>query len=336
MGDKYIRNEIKEIIIYLFIGLMATIVIPIFAGLSLRGFEESFESGIIAISSYLGTFLIYVFFIIGSLFVIIYPLASLLTIRKGEHPATQENPTWFRIFTVSYIFNPENGALWKLSEAIGLKGDKNIMRWSKKILRVFIVAIIIFGFLGVAQVLNPALNVVGVPEQAVGVAQQIGVASDITFGAGVPSFSENGMMFLVFLLLEGIIAYVTAKFIKDKKLALLTFFVASLLIIAPFMGLLWMSIHSIVYGNSEASLFATFLFGYIGTTMTILTGVFVFWFIWHFMNNLFIKITDLASTNEDIIFIASILLLGTLGIWLGIEFWLWKIRKGKPDPESSF
>ena len=114
ISDDYLKREIFEIIFYLFVGGLI-LLLTIFGGFSLQGFSESFSKGVLDLSSYLGSWLIYTPLMILSLLVIIYPIAHLLLIRRGEHPATQEKPNWFRIFTVSYIFNPEDGALWYIS-----------------------------------------------------------------------------------------------------------------------------------------------------------------------------------------------------------------------------
>lgn len=327
MSKEYIRNELKEVFLYVFLLVLFGFIIPLAAGFSWRGFEVSITSGLIHISDYLGTFLVYLFLLIASLFLIIYPLASLLIIRKGEHPATQDNPTWFRIFTVSWIFNPEDGALWQLSEAMGLKGEKNFMRWSKSILRVFVIAILMFGFLGILQISNPALNVVGVPTQEL---QQITVGSDIIFGSVIPAFSENGTFLFVLFFLAGVVAYLTSKYIKDKKMAKLVFFMVAIVILAPLMGLFWRSFHNIVYGSSDASLRAAFLFGTIGTWLTIFTGIFVFWLMWHFFNNLFIKLLSSIAIREDIKFIAIISWVALLLLWISVEFlgYRWRKRGG--------
>jgi len=328
MDKVYIRNELKEVFLYVFLFVTFSLIVPLVAGFSFSGFSESFSEGLIHISDYLGTFLVYIFLMIASLFLIIYPLASLLVINKGEHPATQKNPTWFRIFTVSLIFNPEDSALWNLSEAMGLKGEKNFMRWSKNFFRVFIIATLIFGGLGILQVSNPALNVVGVPTQQL---QQITVGSDIVFGSVVPAFSENGtFMFIMFFLL-GIVAYFTSKFIKNKKLALAIFFLVGFTLIAPLMGVFWSSFHNIVYGNSDASLQAAFFFGMVGTWMTLLTGIFIYWLLWHFFNNLFIKLLSAIAVTEDIIFIALITWVSLLLFWLSVEYLAWRIRRGKTE-----
>ncbi len=325
--DKYIKHEVQEIILYVFIGIVVVFILPIIAGFSLGGFEESIISGIINISDYLGTYLIYLFFMIVGLFLILYPIASLLTIKKGEHPATQKNPTWFRIFTVSMIFNPEDGALWHLSEGLGFKDKKNFMRFSRNILRMFIIGILLFGSLAILQINNPALNVVGVPSGE-HLAQQITPTSDVIFGSAIPSFAENGFLLFILFFFLGVDAYLCAKFIKDPKIALLVFFLIALFVISPLMGATWASIHSVVYGNSDAKLHATFLFATISSIMTILTGLFIWFFLWHFFNNASIKLSEIMTTNtEDIIFIGIIVLFAIAFLWILGEILYWRFKK---------
>ena len=329
----YVRNEVQEILLYLFFGVFFALLLPLIAGFSLHGFQESFESGLISISNYLGTFLVYLFMIIASLFLVIFPIASLLLIRKGELPATQSKPKWFRIFTVSWIFNVEGSALYQLSESIGLKGNRNFMNWSKNILRVIVFSILIFGTLGLIQVANPEFNVVGVPSSQQ-LTQQITPTSDVIFGAAIPAFAENGVLMFFLFLFMGVVAYFTSK-MKDKKMALLTFFLVGILIVSPIVATGWASFHSLVYGNSDASLLATWIFGYLGSVITILTGVFIWFFSWHFFNNLFIKLSSVIEATEDIFFITIIILALIAILWGVIEFLLFRRKKKRrSSPEQ--
>jgi len=332
--SNYIRREGQEIILYLFIVVLFGFIIPLTAGFSFRGFEESLSSGLINISDYLGTYLIYLFFLIVSLFVIIFPIASLLTIKKAEHPATQQNPTWFRIFTVSYIFNPEDGALAQISKALGFERESNFMRWSKNILRVFIIGILLFGAYGILQTTNPNLNVVGVPSGQP-LAQEITVGSDIIFGSAIPSISENGVLLFVLFLLLGVDAYFTSKFIKNKGLALAVFFIIAFLVVCPIVSTGWMTYHGHLYGNSQAKSQATWIFAYGGSALTILFGVFIFFLLFHFFNNLFIKLAEAITLKEDIIFIAAILLGILFLLWVIIEVLLF-VRRRKKRLQTEF
>ena len=62
---------------------------------------------------------------------------------------------------------------------------------------------------------------------------------------------------------------------------------------------MWASLHSIVYGNSEAKWFATLVFGWLGSLMVILSGIFVWWFVWHFFNNFLIKLGQVIQVKEE-------------------------------------
>lgn len=331
--DDYIDSRIMLIILYLFIVAFFGFFLPLAAGFSFHGFEESLKSGLINISDYLGTFLLYVFFLAISILVIIFPISNILLIDKGKTPETQKNPKWHRVFTVSYLFNVEDGALYQLSEALGFKGDKNFMNWSKNILRVIVFSILIFGTIGLFQIANPEFNISGV-NSGEGLAQQVTPTSDIIFGSAIPSVAENGFLLFFLFIVLGIVAYFTAKYGRNKSTQELIFFATALIPVAILMGLFWMSLHSIVYGNSDASLLATFIFGFLGTIMTILLGLFLPWTIWHFMNNLHIKMAELITATEDIFFI-EILILSVIAILLGsVEFLVWRSKHKKKKPNE--
>lgn len=294
--ERWIKTEGKEIIIYLFVGLLLTVLLPVVAGFILRGFESDFSGKEFNIVTYLGSFMIYFFLIVGSLFVIIFPISRLIEGDRTDHPATRKNPNWFTIFTVSLIHSPEeNGALYRLFDSLGFKGNRNPMKWSLSVFRVFIISILVFGLLGIFQVIHPQLAIAGIPTTP----QQLTLTSDVIFGAGVPSFSENGILMLLFFLLLGIDAYICSKF----KLGIGVFFAIGFIIISPLMGLAWANFHNLAYSDSDAKWIATFIFGWIGSTLTLLFASFIFWLIWHFMNNMVLKLIDVVTVKEDILFI---------------------------------
>lgn len=314
----WLKTELKEIIIYLFIGLTLCIFLPYFAGFILRGFEENLKGQAFNIGTYLGQFIVYIPLIILSLFLIIFPISRLIAGDRKDHPATRSKPTWFTIFTVSLIHSPEeNGALYRIFNSYGYKGKKNPMRWSLSFWRNFIIAFLIFGLLGILQIIFPLLNVAGVPQTA----QQITTASDVLFGAGLPSFSENGWLAFTFFLGLGIIAYFTSKF----KAPLWVYFFLGF-ILCFIMGGLWAGYHSIVYGNSDAKIFATFIFGTVGSAITLLTGTFIYWLVWHFMNNFILKILPYVSIKEDLILILIVVWVLTFILYITFELYLRKRR----------
>ena len=94
-----------------------------------------------------------------------------------------------------------------------------------------------------------------------------------------------------------------------------------------------MGFHNIVYGASEAKAIATFLFGYLGSTLTLLSGSFIMWYIWHYLNNIFAKIAEIAPRNADVIFISILFLVLFTFFYLGMEIWAWQIRKKKKEKD---
>jgi hypothetical protein len=321
--DTKTKRTIVEIVFYVFVIGLFGVILPIFGGFALSGFQESFFVDVVEISSYLGTFLIYIPLILGALILPIFTIMNMIFIRKGEHPASQDNPGWLRIFTVSYIFNPEDSFLWYIAERLK---EKVTVKWSTNIIRVIFISILLFGILGFFMTFNPQLAVSGVPQTA----QQISTASDVIFGAGIPSIAENGSLLIILSILSGIVAYLTAKFIKNKEIRKPVFFTTALIFIAPLMGWIWMSFHRVVYGNSEASLLATFIFGWLGATLIILTGIFLFWFFWHLINNLVIKLLEVTPIGSDLAVIIGLIWFGILIVYIALEiFWARKRKKNK-------
>lgn len=319
------QSEYAEIILYIFIGLLLTVILPIFGGFILRGFEQGFREGF-SINTYLGEFIVYLFLMIGSLFLIIFPIARLIKGNRKEHPADDNNANWLTILSVSLIHSPEeNGALYRLFHSLGYKGNKNPMTFFNSIFRNFIWATLIFGALGLVLLSNPQLAVAGVPQTS----QQVTVASDVIFGAAVPSFSENGVLCIIFFLLLGIDAYICSKL----KLGIGGFFAIAFLFICPLMGFFWASFHNIVYAHSEAKWFATFVFGWIGSTLTLLFANVLWWLMMHFFNNTFLKLQEVVLFKEDIYLVAIAVWIVLLVIYIFGEMINHNIKKDKePKP----
>jgi len=333
--EEFQRNEFREIVIYIFMAITFPLIIPLFLGFAFTGFEESFIRGAsLEFGSFLVNFLIYIGFTIATLGLVIFPIARLITIRKGEHPATQDNPTLFRIFTVSFLFAPENGLIYKLFDGLGLKGNKNPMRFFRSFIRIMVWSMLFFGALGIAQIAFPQLQVVGIPQIQV---QQVSPTTEILFTSLVPAWSETMMILFVLFFLMGLSAYLISKFIKDDELGLILFFAFGILVASSLISISWGGLHRIVYGGSEIKFFATLVFGYLGSVMTILSGTFVPFFVWHVMNNLFASLAQRVPINEDIIFISGLIWFLFFFLVIAGEIITFRIRrkKGGKVPEES-
>lgn len=329
---EYIRNEYKEIVFYIAFVVVFGILLPLTIGFGFEQFSDSFREGsVLKIGDLLTNYLIYYIMIVGALCLIIFPIGALVTIRRGEHPATQKPVSWFRIFTVSFIHHPENGLLYQLFDYLGFKGKMNLMRWSKSILRVFVIAMLIFGTLGIVQTINPSFQVIDIPQS---IQQQVTPIGQVIFTAEPASVGETMSMMFLFFLLLGINAYVCAKFGLGK----VGFYTIALLFICPGVGLLWRGLHFIIYGSSEIALLASFVFGWVGSTLTLLFGTFIFWWAFHFNNNIFAKLNEIAPGNADVIFISVIYLISLAFIWILFEVLIYKFKSkiSGSSPDDSF
>lgn len=338
--DKYFRNEIKEILVYLFLGILTPIIIPLFIGFAFLAFEESFVRGsALEFGSLLVTLLIYLIFTIATYGLIIYPITALLNLKRDEHPAVSSNPNFFTLFSVSYIFSPERGLLYKLFEGFGMSKQKNPARFLFSFFRVIALSVILFWAVGILQILNPSLQFIGIPKLQ---AQQVTVASDVAFTSLLPAWSETmTILFLLFFLL-GITAYLTSKIYKktkDKNLSLWLFFLLAIFVVSILIGFLWGGLHRIVYGSSDVAFYTTVVFGALGSIMTIVTGTFIPFWIWHLFNNIYARLSQLVVINEDLLVISIVLwAIFTLG-YAFTEFYLFKRKKrggNIPSEDNSF
>ena len=335
MFNNFVKNEIKEIIVYIFLGVFTAIIIPIVVGFAFLGFQESFVSGAsLVFGSLLVTFIIYIVFTVATFALILFPIASIITLKEGEDPATKPNPTWFRIFTVSYLFSPENGLLYKMFESFGFSKERNPMRFTFNFLRVVALSILVFWLLGIVQVINPSLQFTGVPSLH---AQQVTVTSDVLFVSLIPAWSETMTLLFILFLILGCFAYLTSKYVKDKNNALIYYFALSIFIGCTITALIWGGLHRIVYGSSDIALVSTLVFGFVGSLLTIASGTFIPFWVWHLFNNVYARLAKLVPANQDILFISFVLYFIFFGFYLFMEYLAWKSRKKKRyDIENSF
>lgn len=169
-------------------------------------------------------------------------------------------------------------------------------RFFNTVPKMLLASIIIFSSLAFLIVLVYSLTLT----QTGFVEQQITNTGKLIFSAYPVADSETLTIISVFYLMMGIIAVNTSKKNKDLKTGLT--FLAIVMI-----GFLWATFHSQVYGNDEASLTLTFLFGFTGIGITYLTRSIIPFIIWHQVHNLFAKSRELFSDQS--ILIALVILL---------------------------
>lgn len=303
------KSNIIEILLYLFIGAFS-IAYPLFVGLARRGFEESFVGGkALEFGSYLANFLTYTPFIIVAFLCVINPIMKSITLKPNQHPSTTSNPKWHRIFTISYLFSPEeNSILYN----INLKNRRgNIFGWLRNPIKVFWIAILLFTPFMLLLAGNPQLAVAGVPQLQV---QQVTLGAEIGFGALVPAFAENGLLIFFMQLFLGILAYILAKFDNKNK----WYYFGLSFLVMFLLAFMWGGFHQIVYGNSDASFWGAVLFGGMGVLFTLLTGSIIFFFVFHIANNTGLILESFVTLKEDLYLVGwtiwALLLILTIGI----------------------
>jgi hypothetical protein len=318
MFDNRFKRSLIEIAFYVTIGML-TIFLSLFAGFVLKGFIEPLSTGVLNINSYLGSYLLYGMLIVLGLFVgIVFPLMNAIFIKKGEKPWTQDNPAWYRILTLSWIYNPEDSFIWYLFKS---NHSEKEVKWLTNIVRVTFISVLLFSLLGIFQLFIPQLIFSGLPPS-----QQFSETSDVIFSSVVPAFAENGALMLAIFLLGGMLSFFVAKIVK-KENRNIVFWTFSLLVIPGASALLWAGFHHVIYGNSEASLMATFVFGYVSTLLMLLTGIFLWFFVGHFFNNFVLKLAEFVTLKEDLVFFLGIGWLVILGLYLWFEWRMYKKRK---------
>lgn len=321
----FVVHEVKEMAVFLVLGFIMAVVVPLSAGFAFGAFSESFVGGrALQFGDFLVTYQMYYIFIVFGLFgTLALKGAELLLTRGDSNIARQKSPF---PFAVAYLHDPEkDGLLYNLFAFMKLK--LNPMKWSLSMFRTFIIAILVFGSLGVFQVFTNT-QFVALPQSVFNVNNFY----DVLFTVEPPAFAETTLAILFFSVLMGLWAYVTSRF----KIPVGVFWVIALLLICPFMGLSWMSFHGLVYGGSSVALFTTFLFGWIGSTITLLFGSFIWWYVWHFMNNLFAKLSQVVQANEDVIFVSVIVLIVLLVLWVVGEVLLFRVRSKSQVADPKF
>jgi len=313
----YVKSTIIECLTYLIIpGFIFGIAISI--GFILKGFEGSLISGeALKLGSYLSNTIIYLIFLVPAMSCIAFPIMKLVTLGENQHPSTAPNPTWHRIFTMSYIHSPEeNSPLWDMFK----NSKKNPVRWIKNPLKLLVVSFLVFGIYALLVVGFPQFALTSAPQFQL---QQVTTASEVTFSSLIPAFTENGTLLFFFQLFAGITCFILAKFGNKKKNNY--YFLAFFLVI--FFSFFWMGLHSLVYGNEDIAKTSTLIFGFISLLVTYFTASCIPFLVFHILNNFAIILSKLATTKSDLLIVAGFIWFLFLAITIGI--WWYKRKKNR-------
>jgi hypothetical protein len=310
------KTWIKEITSFLLIGIFFSIILPLGIGFIARGFSESLIEGKpLSVGALLTTFMIYYIWILAGLIGIpILKIREMLTVKKGEDVSHQTKPSLFAVSILADV--SQDSALWNFfKKVLKFSDEKNPMRFSKSMLRMFFISVIFFGFLCILKTFTsiPTINM------------QVTNTMRVLFSAEPASFAETTLMIFILSSLLGVNAYLCSKF----KAPSWVYWMFAITLIPLLIGGSWMGIHNVAFGNSEVDLFTTFIFGWVGSLLTVLFGNWIIWWVWHFLNNIFTMVKELYPANESVMLIFWSLWAFILISYIAIEIWLYTIRKKK-------
>lgn len=209
-------------------------------------------------------------------------------------------------FGYGFIFSPEEGWMGKIKEL------KNTLRSPWKILFLSIILVSLFGMTG--AMLNTSF--VGIPT----IEQQVTKTSEVIISVEPSSSSETSSELFVLFLALSFIFLIAKKYKLGKGFTILM----SLFVAIPLRALFAVAIHLLRYGSEEANLIGIFITRYFNSLITLATGTIIFEYVWHSLNNFFVKINEMFA-NEIILIITLISL--TIFTIVGSTIWYISSRK---------
>lgn len=125
--------------------------------------------------------------------------------------------------------------------------------------------------------------------------QQVTSLGTLWGDAGFPAISENLLMYIPIILLLSLNAWIFMRMIKVKIL----YWFNNIVSIPLIMAAIWKWFHNLVYGSNDFASYYTFMFGYIGVLLTLITMSFILWFVIHFLSNFMLSAKYLGILPND-------------------------------------
>jgi hypothetical protein len=218
----------------------------------------------------------------------------------------------------------EDGALFRFLNWTKFPILLKVSKWLSNPVRIGIISILIFGILGIWSSTSGTFFS-GIPPTQF----QVTPTVQTIFASEPASTGENGVfIFLLFSVELSLLLFFLKKLIpNNKNLRVVVYFVLALTLMSLFLGAQWMSYHYLRYGTDDAKLLATFIFGSLGAFLTVFFGTFIPFYVWHFTNNAFLKISEIITINESVVVLTGLLYFLLLILWISIEVIIFVIKK---------
>lgn len=140
----------------------------------------------------------------------------------------------------------------------------------------------------------------GIPFQS---PQQVSIFSNIFGDSVFPALAENLLMFIpIVLLLSG-------NWFLFRRVKPIFWFV-NIVFIPLIMAFVWLSFHNLVYGSNQFAGLFTWIFGFLGVLLTLVTMSFIPWAVIHFVSNF------MLSAKAHGLLVSDIFLFEVFGVWI--------------------
>ena len=225
----------------------------------------------------------------------------MIYIMKNEEIRTKG-----RSYVTTYIYDPEKGVLQKLFPKLSFG----------LFVSVLVIVFTIAGFYSVYAntfFFSPPTYKF-----------QISPAGDVFLQAEPAAMSESLLFLLILSIAVSAIKYFAGQQRLGRGVVPVLIYLVAPIITTAFV----FAYHLARYGADEKGLFFVLLLGFIGSLMTLLSGSFIPWYLWHFSNNLFIGLNKYMS-NEALPAIAFIVLLLEVLLLVVVPIYLRLGKKGR-------
>lgn len=184
-------------------------------------------------------------------------------------------------------------------------------------LQLFLLSVIIFGIIFLLVTTVRQTSFIGFKT----LEQQFTPTAELLFSSLLVSGSENlGLALVIAALFIGL-----RILARKRNMSKINFMILSFLIpIAG--GIFWVINHVLRYGGQDYNLIVVFIFGFIMSLLTVLTGSFIPGWVMHASNNLFFDMAKLFSRDNVVIMV----IVG-LVVLIGIYFFVYGRKKKKPE-----
>ena len=285
--------------------LLPSILFSLYAGFVEKGLTET---EFISLSNF--------YWLIG----VIFAFFLLILVLGNIFGLDKHKGLFGSILSMTMIIDPNKALIGQIS-----KGSNKFMN---NFFNVWVLALLIFGaFVLIQSSQNQFFTAFPTGEQ------QVTPTGKLIY-AVYPGADAETLMFIVLTIIQlGVLHYLLVTKGKQKYL---TFLLIAILLVPILIGVEGIGLHLLRYSGSELSLLSVFIFWWFNALIYIFSGVSIFWFVSHQLNNLFYYLSQAdiqknVITNESLTLLTIVILLIIVVIWGLVRL---RVKKNKIEVET--